>query len=184
MMKYLKIGGLCLAVLVAGFLIGSGSIGDIIRAWIAGTGSTADQAEVEENRQDLANRDVEAIGEALGSENPRVSYDLAIRCIVLTRRVPFDRLPEGGLSSDDLITIRANATTVAINQSEGGMQKVNEDLASVATPAYIDPLQRGNRQAAPPPPRRSDAEIAQYLTELENACSPLLGRSARQQNDE
>jgi len=170
MIRYLKIGGLAFAILAVGFVLGSGSIGDLINAWVSGTGAQADQAAVEENRQQLADRDVETFGEALGSESPRMGYDLAVRCVALTRLIPVESAEREGVSRDALLTIRANGRTVAINQSEDGAFQVTGDVARQMPPYGDDARQR--------------PETPEQIIELKNACSPLLGRQATQQNDQ
>lgn len=197
--RYLKLGGIALAILVAGFVIGSGSIGDIVRAWIAGTGSTADEAEVEENRQDLAGQDVDAIGEALGAERERLSYNSAVRCIILSQELAQENAYDVPLSDDDLITIEANARALAVNRLDGeagsATAQISSDVAvsrthrghyhgwSIAS-LSTDPVEADPANWDEDKRSRHDRAVRLMIVELENTCSPLLGRSARQQSAE
>lgn len=198
--RYLKIGGFTLAILIAGFLIGSGSIGDIIRTWIAGAGSSADQSEVEETRQDLANQDVDAMGEALGAERARLTYNSAVRCIVLSKNLSREDAFDIPISDDDLITIEANARALAINRLEGqegsAEGRVSSDVATTVTThrshyhgfsigsLSTDPVEEDSRNWDDEKRRGHDRAVRLMIVELENTCSPLLGRRARQQSGE
>lgn len=200
MMRYLKLGGIALAILVVGFLLGSGSIGDIIRTWVAGTGASADQAEVGETRQELANEDVDAIGEALGNEQVRLTYDSAVRCIVLSNNLSQEDAFDVPISDDDLITIEANARALAINRLEGeggaGGARVTRDVA-ISVNSHrslyhgfdlanfeVNPLESDPTFWDEEKRTRHDRAVRLMIAEYENTCLPLLGRRATQQNGE
>lgn len=182
-----------LAVLIAGFLIGSGSIGDIIRTWVAGTGSSADQSEVEETRQDLANQDVDAMGEALGAERARLTYNSAVRCIVLSNNLSGENAFNVPFSDDDLITIEANARALAVNRVEeqegSASARVGSDVATTVTThrslyhgfsigsLSTDPVEQDPRNWDADKRARHDRAVRMMIVELRNVCLPLLGRA-------
>ena len=201
MTRYLKLGALALAILVAGFLLGSGSIGDIIRTWIAGTGGSADQAEVEENRQALARDDVSTLGEAIGVEGQRLNFATAVQCIVLSQdlrrveeyEVPFER--------SELLTVEANAEIIALDRAEPGEGETAQQAVTMAIFRSPSHYRRFYTDGPPRIGRASEREvgpsswtdevrqshndsvvgmIAQYRT----LCRPLLGRDITQQSGE
>lgn len=181
MVRYLKIGGLALAVLVAGFLLGSGSIGDIIRSWMAGTSASAEGAEVEEAQRSLANEYVDTLGQPLGEGSQQISFDTAFRCWVIAKH--YDN---GGPSSefvtltpDQTLTILGNARGIVYSQNQQrGMDQLaigKESMLMTQSLIWAD----RNRL-----PEKWEREARALAIEFENLCSPLLGRRARSQNGE
>ena len=201
-MRYLKLGGVALAILVAGFLLGSGSIGDIVRTWIAGTGASADQSEVEENRQALARDDVNTLGEAIGVEGQRLNFATAVQCIVLSRdlrrveeyEVPFER--------SELLTVEANAEIIALDRAEPNEGETSQQAVTRAT--FISPshyrrfytdgpprisARAPNREVGPSTwtedqRRQHDDGVVRMIAQYQSLCRPLLGRDTTQQSGE
>lgn len=194
-MKYIKLGGLVLSVLAIGFLLGSGSIGDLVRAWISGTGAQADQAAVEENRQQLADRDVQAIGEKLGVPEARLNFATAIQCMQLTedlRREPVSEVP---IDRAELLAVEASAEILALDRADKNGSKTAQEQVLYALLNSVSHHEKfhawmGGRLTDPvmitqnpddwteEKKQRHDDEHEKMLIQYRVLCKPLLGRAA------